>query len=186
MAAGFFKLASQPVQRFESAIKLFPRLGRVVLERPQLFSVSRLEFAQCVCRGRLISAVWPDLLPDKFIERLMGQSYALLCLFLEMRDGVAQAACRRFRLRGEYLWLSWLNQHSTLIEVIGKLRSSASSIPLSQRSKAAICVVARVFSVSWRGRIRLKSLSAWPRRRPLQLDSQSTFHTLFCALGFFF
>ena len=92
MAARFIKLASQPVQRFESAIKLFPRLGRVVLERTQLLSVSRLEFAQCVCRGRLISAVGPDLLPDKFIERLMGQSCALLCLFLEMRDGVAQAA----------------------------------------------------------------------------------------------
>jgi len=148
MAARFIKLASQPVQRFESAIKPFPRLGRVVLERPQLLSVSRLEFAQCVCRGRLISAVGPDLLPDKFIERLMGQSCALLCLFLEIRDGVAQAARRRFRLRGEYFWLSWLNQHSTLIEVIGKLRSAASSIPLTPRSQAAICVVARVFSVS--------------------------------------
>jgi len=148
MAARFIKLASQPVQRFESAIKLFPRLGRVVLERPQLLSVSRLDFAQCVCRGRLTSAVGPDLLPDKFIERLMGQSCALLCLFLEIRDGVAQAARRRFRLRGEYFWLSWLNQHSTLIEVIGKLRSAASSIPLTPRSQAAICVVARVFSVS--------------------------------------
>jgi hypothetical protein len=99
-------------------------------------------------RGRLISAVWPDLLPDKFIERLMGQSCALLCLFLEMRDGVAHAACRRFRLRGEYFWLSWLNQHSTLIEVIGKLRSAASSIPLTPRFQASICVVAGVFSVS--------------------------------------
>src|SRR5262245_28910568 len=37
----------------------------------------------------------------------MGQSCALLCLFLEMRDGVAQAARRRFRLRGEYFWLSF-------------------------------------------------------------------------------
>jgi hypothetical protein len=92
----------------------------------------------------------------------MGQSCALLCLFLEMRDGVAQAARRRFRLRGEYFWLSWLNQHSTLIEAIGKLRSAASSIPLAPGSQAAICVVARVFSVSWRGRIRFKSLSAWP------------------------
>src|SRR5262249_19658455 len=186
MAAGFFKLASQPVRRFESAIKLFPRLGRVVLERPQLLSVSRLDFAQCVCRGRLTSAVGPDLLPDKFIERLMGQSCALLCLFLEIRDGVAQAARRRFRLRGECFRLRWLIQHSRLIEVIGKLRSAASSIPLTPRSQAAICVVARVFSVSWRGRIRLKSLSAWPRRRPLQLCSQSTFHTLFASLGFFF
>jgi len=34
----------------------------------------------------------------------MGQSCALLCLFLEMRDGIAQAARRRFRLRGEYFW----------------------------------------------------------------------------------
>src|SRR5262245_1986770 len=104
MAARFFKLASQPVQRFKAAIKLFPHICRVVLERPQLLSVSRLEFAQCVRRGRLISAVGPDLLPDKFIERLMGQSCALLRLFLEVCDGVAQAARRRFRLRGEYFW----------------------------------------------------------------------------------
>ncbi len=34
----------------------------------------------------------------------MGQSCALLCLFLEMRDGIAQAARSRFRLLGEYFW----------------------------------------------------------------------------------
>ena len=64
------RVAVRPAIRIRD--KALPAFGRVVLERPQLLSVSRLEVAQCVCRGQLISAVGPDLLPDKFIERLMG------------------------------------------------------------------------------------------------------------------
>ncbi|MGH9837269.1 MAG: hypothetical protein ACREEM_00620 [Blastocatellia bacterium] len=50
--------------------------------------------------------------------------------------------------------MSRWNQHRTLIEVMGKLRSAASSIPLTLASQAAIRVVASVSSDRFRPAIK--------------------------------